>query len=217
MRSPTGALCLLHAWKPNRPMRPDIGMSGVMSVPTGCPDVLERVKSDPELAGDSAFVERITKLRDNFGTDGVCPATEREYRDVATYEQEITRLRWSVYVTLSSISFAIAGYTLSNLNDLHRGVRIASLCFAWFVHFFGSFFYWWMHGVTHRQRKYLIKLERLLGFYHYALRDRRPMAPLRIGKYRVQVKFHWVANATSVLYLAGIVALAVCLGILRKG
>jgi len=197
--------------------QPDMVRPSTMSGPSGCPDVLERVRNDPELAGDAAFVERIAKLRDNFGVDGVCPAVEREYRDVATYEQEVTRLRWSVYVTLSSISFAIAGYTLSNLNGLHRGVRIAALCFAWFIHFFASFFYWWMHGITHRQRKYLIGLERLLGFYHYTLRDRRPMAPLRIGQCRVQVKFHWVVNTISVLYLIGVIALAVCLGVFRRG
>jgi len=43
------------------------------------------------------------------------------------------------------------------------------------------------------------------------------MAPLRIGQCRVQVKFHWVVNTISVLYLIGVIALAVCLGVFRRG
>ncbi|MBU3933157.1 MAG: hypothetical protein KKH11_00620, partial [Candidatus Omnitrophica bacterium] len=120
-----------------------------------------------------------------------------------------TNLRWTVYTTLTTVSFAIAGYVLSTLNSLDISVRITALFFAWFIQFFATFFYWWFHDLGHRLRRYLQQLESVLGFYRYTLRSKRPFPEQKILKAQIQFKFHCVVYAVTVLYLIGIILFAV--------
>jgi len=129
---------------------------------------------------------------DTFGEDDTMRAIETEYANTARLEQEYTNLRWRTYTTLSVISFAIAGYVLSTVNALLMPGKTMTLFFAWFIHFFATFHYWWMHKLTHSLRDYLKKLECLLGFYSYTLRSRRPVPEIKLFKKRIQFKFHWV-------------------------
>jgi len=171
--------------------------------------IFERIEQDKNLKDDIELKERIKKIFETFGEDDAPKAIEREYIETTRLEQGYTNLRWSVYTILSSLSFAISGYVLSTLNSLHITVRIITLFFAWFIHFFATFFYWWMHKLTHSFRDCLIQLESILGFYKYTLRSKRPVPALNIFKKQIQFKFHWIVYAVTILYLIGIVLLVI--------
>ena len=75
------------------------------------------------------FREQINKLFELFGEDDALDAIVTEYNETAKLEQAYTNLRWRVYIILSSISFAIAGYVLSTINSMHTDIKIiAFLC-----------------------------------------------------------------------------------------
>ncbi|MEW6102881.1 MAG: hypothetical protein AB1630_03535, partial [bacterium] len=167
------------------------------------------IEQDENLKNNVEFKEKIEKIFKVFGEDEAIGAIEREYIETTKLEQEYTNLRWGTYTTLCAISFAIAGYVLSTLNSLHIIVKIITLFFAWFVHFFATFFYWWMHKISHSLRDYLKQLESILGFYKYTLRSKRPVPALKIFKKQIQFKFHWVVYAITILYLIGVILFAI--------
>lgn len=167
--------------------------------------IFERIDQDENLKNNIEFKERITKIFELFGKDEAPRAIEREYTETTKLEQKYTNLRWRVYTILSGISFGIAGYVLSTLNSLHLEVRIITLFFAWFIHFFATFFYWWMHKLTHSFRDYLKQIESVLGFYKYTLRSKRPVPTLKFFKKQLQFKFHYVVYAVTILYLIGVI------------
>lgn len=111
--------------------------------------IFERIEQDKSLKEDVEFKERINKIFGVFGEDGAITAIVTEYTDTAKLEQGYTNLRWRVYIILSSISFAIAGYVLSTVNSLDIPIRVITLFFAWFIHLFATFYYWWMHKLAH--------------------------------------------------------------------
>lgn len=171
--------------------------------------VLERMEQDESLKHDIKFLERITKIFELFGDEEGVKILHAEHRETANLEQHYTRLRWTVFTALTSISFAIAGYTLSTLNTLDIPVRIVALFFAWFIQFFATFFYWWMHSLVHHLREYVQQLESILGLYGYTLRSKRPVPTWEIFKRQVQFKFHWVVYAVTALYLIGIIGFTI--------
>ncbi|HEC65236.1 MAG TPA: hypothetical protein ENI23_08080 [bacterium] len=171
--------------------------------------VLKRIEQDESLKHDIKFSERIAKIFELFGEEEGVKTLHVEHRETAKLEQHYTELRWTVFTTLTAISFAIAGYTLSTLNTLHLPTRIVALFFAWFVQFFATFFYWWMHGLTHHLREYLQQLESILGLYGYTLRSKRPVPAWTVFKRQIQFKFHWVVYGVTALYLVGIIGLTI--------
>lgn len=167
--------------------------------------IFEQIEQNKDLKDNIEFKERIMKIFEVFGEDEALKSIEREYTETTRLEQDYTSLRWRVYTTLSGISFAIAGYVLSTLNPLHTTAKAITLFFAWFIHFFATFFYWWMHKLTHSFRDYLKQLESVLGFYKYTLRSKRPVPTLKIFKKQIQFKFQWVVYVVTILYLIGVV------------
>ena len=171
--------------------------------------VLKRIEEDESLKRDVEFSERITKIFELFGEEEGVRTLHVEHRETANLEQHYTRLRWTVFTTLTAVSFAIAGYVLSTLNSLDLPIRITALFFAWFIQFFATFFYWWMHSLAHHLREYLQQLESILGLYGYTLRGKRPLPTWKVFKRQIQFKFHWVVYAVTALYLIGIIGFAI--------
>lgn len=171
--------------------------------------IFERIEQDKSLKKDIEFCKRISKIFELFGEDEGLKALNNEYKETGNFEQQYTTLRWTVYIALTTASFAISGYVLSTLNSLDIPVRIIALFFSWFIQFFATFFYWWFHNLGHNLRRYMQQLESILGFYRYTLRSKRPVPPLRIFKAQIQFKFHWVIYAITVSYLLGIILFAV--------
>ena len=152
--------------------------------------ILKRIEQDKSLEKDMEFREKIDKIFELFGEEEGLKVLRNEYKETGNFEQQYANLRWTVYVALTTVSFAIAGYVFSTLNCLDIPVRIIALFLAWSIHFFATFFYWWFHSIGHRLRIYIQQLESVLGFYKYTLRSKRPVPPLRIFKTQIQFKFH---------------------------
>ncbi len=151
------------------------------------------------------FFENIEKVFEIFGINEGLKVLLNEYNQTAQFEQEYTKLRWTVYTTLTTVSFAIAGFVLSTLNSMDVVVKTSTLFFAWAIQFVATFFYWWMHKLTHRFRDYLVQFELILGGYRYTLRKKRPVPKWHFFKKEIQFKFHWVICGITILYLLGVI------------
>lgn len=149
--------------------------------------------------------DKIQKIIKIFGEQQGCMVLLDEYNQTAQFEQEYTRLRWTVYTALTTVSFAITGFALSTLNSMDHIIKAITFFFAWMIQVVATFFYWWMHKVSHRIRDYLEQLELILGGCRYTLRGRRPVPRWHVFRKEIQFKFHWVIYGITIMYLIGII------------
>lgn len=86
---------------------------------------------------------------------------EYEYEKLFTYEVELTKLRWIVFLVLFTVSLIIPGLALrgaENIQSLEPWAQYA-IAFGFLVYLTAIYHYWWHHRISHRIRDRLKKIE----------------------------------------------------------
>jgi len=119
----------------------------------------------------------------------------REYEYTTRLEQELVRQRWVVFTALLSVSFVVAGLTLSQLKAQPL-LGTAGFIFAYLIFCAGVYHYWWFHQKAHDLRDRLLELEDILGIQPYHIRAQRPK--LR----EIPLYYKWAIRVLLVAYTA---------------
>jgi hypothetical protein len=126
----------------------------------------------------------------------------QEYRDTATTELELTKLRWTVYTALLAVSLTLSGYLFAN-STLDPRLKKAGLVCGVLVHAVAYYFYWWFHRTALAYREYLRSLEKEFGFARYEIRLKRP----KIGW--LTIRFYWGILTLLLTHILGCIAYAI--------
>ncbi len=88
-----------------------------------------------------------------------------EYEKLFAYDLELTKLRWTVFAALFSVSLIILGLALNTagkIPELKQWTKYA-IAFGFLVYLTAAFHYWWHHKISHRIRRRLKELESSAG------------------------------------------------------
>ena len=95
----------------------------------------------------------------------------KEYEHCARLEQDLVRNRWTFFTAMLSVSFVVAGLTLSQRTALGLWLGLAGFFFGWLSAGAAFYHYWWFHRISHAVRKHLCTLEEKLGIEPYRIRS----------------------------------------------
>jgi sterol desaturase/sphingolipid hydroxylase (fatty acid hydroxylase superfamily) len=123
---------------------------------------------------------------------------EKEYERLVLLEQETTKLRYTTFTAVLSVSFVLPGLAANaearsvSLFVLTATVKQLVFLLGYIFYLFAVFHYAWYHRYSHKYRKALKDLETQLGIKVYTLRVRPQIGPFKLH-------FDWA------LYLIGLV------------
>jgi hypothetical protein len=124
---------------------------------------------------------------------------EKVYERLAQLEMETTKLRYTTFTALLSISFVLAGLAANadasalKMFGFLTSVRQLVFLLGYIFNLASLFHYLWYHRYSHLYRKALKDLESDLGIKVYRLRVRPQVGPF---------KFHfvWVLYIIAIIY-----------------
>jgi hypothetical protein len=123
---------------------------------------------------------------------------EKEYERLVSLEQETTKLRYTTFTAVLSVSFVLPGLAANaearsvSLFGLTATVKQLVFLLGYIFYLFAVFHYAWYHRYSHKYRKALKDLENELGIRVYTLRVRPQVGPFKLH-------FDWA------LYLIGLI------------
>lgn len=83
-----------------------------------------------------------------------------EYEKLFEYDLELTKLRWTVFAALFSVSLIIPGIVLrGNVQELTPWAKYA-IAFGFLVYLTATYHYLWHHRISHRIRDRLKEIEK---------------------------------------------------------
>jgi len=121
-----------------------------------------------------------------------------EYRILSSIEMETTKIRYTNFTAILSISFILPGLAIQagnfSIKLIGATVPLSKLVFllGFVFYLFAVFHYRWFHRYSHFYRRRLKELEKEIGFTIYQLRKR---------PHYKRIKFHFEWS----LYLIGLV------------
>ena len=124
---------------------------------------------------------------------------EKEYELLARLEQETTRIRYTVFTALLSVSFLLPGLAIrtesSSVVIYGNAITISKLVFlmGFLFYCFTVFHYEWYHRYSHKYRGRLKALEMKLGILIYSKRKRLKLGPMKFH-------FNWTLYILGLAY-----------------
>ncbi|MGH9741578.1 MAG: hypothetical protein ACRD51_04425 [Candidatus Acidiferrum sp.] len=124
---------------------------------------------------------------------------DTEYERLCQLELETTKLRYTTFTALLSISFVIAGFAANadssaiQMFGLETSVRKLVFLLGFIFNLVSLFHYLWYHRYSHLYRKALKDIENSLGISVYRLRVRPQIGPFKLH-------FVWVLYIVAIVY-----------------
>lgn len=124
---------------------------------------------------------------------------DKEYERLAQLELETTKLRYTTFTALLSISFVVAGLAANasgaeiQIFGTITSVRQLAFLLGFVFNLVSLFHYLWYHRYSHLYRKALKDLEETLGISVYRLRVRPQIGPFKLH-------FVWVLYIVAIAY-----------------
>jgi len=118
-----------------------------------------------------------------------------EYEKLFDYDIELTKLRWTVFAALFSVSLLIPGFALKDttgIQSLEPWAKYA-IAFGFLVYLAAYYHYWWFHRISHLIRKRLKEIEELEDIKIIRIRKRPKIGPFKIY-------FHWMIWILGLAY-----------------
>jgi hypothetical protein len=120
---------------------------------------------------------------------------KNEYDQLIYYEIELFKNRWTVFVTLLSISSIITGFGLQKIAANESNSLLKLICTIGFCVYLVAFYhYYWFHELAHKLRELGTILEKVLNFNIYHIR--RNFKPQKLN-----FPLHWFIYLISITYL----------------
>jgi len=118
-----------------------------------------------------------------------------EYEKLFAYEMELTKLRWTVFAALFSVSLIIPGIVLrGDIKSLESWAKYAT-AFGFLVYLTATYHYFWLHRISHRIRDRLVEIEKNEGIDIITTVRKRP------GGGFLKPYFHWAIWILGAAYL----------------
>ena len=118
----------------------------------------------------------------------------KEYDYIFKLEQELNKVRWTVFTALLSVSFIIAGLVLKEMDALGPVLGKCGMTFGWLIFMAGFYHYGWFHGKAHELRDHMCKLEEKLSIHVFRIRTKRPQFA------GIKIYYHWAVDTIAVAY-----------------
>ena len=118
-----------------------------------------------------------------------------EYDKLINYETELFKNRWTVFITLVSISSIITGFGLQKMAANEGDSLIKLICTVGFgVYLVAFYHYYWFHELAHKLREMAVIFEEALKYNIYHIRNEfKPKT--------VRFPLHWFIYLVTLIYL----------------
>lgn len=129
-----------------------------------------------------------------------------EYEKLFAYDIELTKLRWTVFAALFSVSLLIPGFALKDttgIQSLEPWAKYA-VAFGFLVYLAAYYHYWWFHRISHLIRKRLEEIEKSEDIKIIRIRIRPEIDLSKICKglkiNPIKIYFHWMIWILGLAY-----------------
>lgn len=119
-----------------------------------------------------------------------------EYEKLFAYDLELTKLRWTVFAALFSVSLLIPGLVFraaEKAQEFSLWTKYA-VVFGFLVYLTAMYHYWWHHKISHRIRKRLKEIEKKEGIEIMTAIRIRPKC------FCIKIYFHWAIWIMGLAY-----------------
>jgi len=121
------------------------------------------------------------------------------YEVLKQLDLEYTKLRYSVFPILMSISFLVAGLAFAAGHNIPSEMRKLALCFGYLIFLVAECFYWWFHRICHKLREELERIEDEHKMNAYKVRE---AATRKLNIFGKKLRFHWALIVLFLIYSA---------------
>ncbi|MBU0690697.1 hypothetical protein KKC97_01475 [bacterium] len=118
----------------------------------------------------------------------------QEYDYASKLEQELCRNRWVFFTAMLTVSLAVCGIALNQMDSATPLFGKIAISFGWLIFAAAYYHYWWFHKITHRLRDHLCVLEKELKITVYIIRCDRTIHGCSA------LRYHWVIDILALAY-----------------